>query len=93
MALKSVVLILGAGANIGANVARVFAHNGYNVALAARRLQDEIGSDGYLHIHADFADPKSVETAFEIVSKALGPPSVVIYNGSYPSSRASQTEG
>lgn len=76
-----VVLILGAGANIGANVARAFATKGYKVALAARKLKDETNEDGQLTISSDFADPSSFATTFAKVREALGEPSVVVYNG------------
>ena len=80
-AIHPVVLVLGAGANIGAQLARNFAAKGYKVALAARRLHDETSAEGYLHIRSDFADPNSVTSAFEKAKQTFGPPSVVIYNG------------
>lgn len=82
-AFLPVVVIFGAGRNIGANVARVFANKGYKVALAARRLQNEQVEEGQLHIHADLADPNSVISAFDSVEKTFGPANVVIYNGAY----------
>lgn len=83
-AVHPVLLVLGAGSNVGANVARIFAKNGYKVAISARRLQNHINADGYLHVHSDLTDPASVTSAFEKVSTTFGPPSVVIYNGSCP---------
>ncbi len=80
--VSPVVLILGAGANIGANVARAFAAKGYKVALAARKLKDETNEEGQLTIASDFADPSSVVAAFSKVREVLGDPSVVVYNGS-----------
>ena len=76
-----VVLVLGSGANTGTHIARTFAANGYKVALAARRLQDETSAEGYLHICSDFTNPESVTSAFEKANQTFGPPSVVIYNG------------
>ena len=93
MSSKPVALILGAGANTGAHVARGFANNGYSVAVAARRLNEETSSDGQLHVPADLADPAAVESVFEKVSKALGPPGVVVYNGSHPPSHSSRIAG
>ena len=81
MSSSKVLLILGAGGNIGASVAKLFAQNGYKVALAARRLQDGLNEDGQLNIHADLAKADSVESAFDKVSSQFGPPSVVVYNG------------
>ena len=79
--ISPVVLILGAGSNIGANIARAFAAKGYKVALAARKLKDETNDEGQLTIRSDFADPKSVSAAFTKVRQSLGDPSVVVYNG------------
>lgn len=79
--MSPVVLILGAGANIGTNVARAFAAKGYKVALAARKLQDETNEEGQLTIRSDFADPNSVIDVFAKVREVLGEPSVVVYNG------------
>ena len=80
-ASSKVLLVLGAGGNIGASVASLFAQNGYKIALAARRLQDGINEDGNLHIQADFSHADSVESAFDKVSAQFGPPNVVVYNG------------
>jgi NAD(P)-dependent dehydrogenase (short-subunit alcohol dehydrogenase family) len=79
--MSPVVLILGAGANVGTNVARAFAAKGYKVALAARKLQDETDGEGQLTIRSDFADPSSVIDVFAKVREVLGEPSVVVYNG------------
>jgi NAD(P)-dependent dehydrogenase (short-subunit alcohol dehydrogenase family) len=76
-----VVLILGAGTNIGANVARAFTAKGYKVALAARKLKDETNDQGQLTISSDFADPSSISAAFAKVREVFGDPSVVVYNG------------
>lgn len=80
-AIHPVVLVLGAGPNVGAQVAQTFAKKGYQVALTSRRLQDEKSADGHLHIRSDFTDPNSVTSAFEKVTRVFGPPSVVVYNG------------
>ncbi|KAK4540186.1 hypothetical protein LTR36_009684 [Oleoguttula mirabilis] len=80
MSASKVLLVLGAGGNVGASVVSLFARNGYKVALAARRLQDGTNDDGHLHIHADLADEASVESAFDKTSAKFGPPSVVVYN-------------
>lgn len=80
--MKPVVLILGAGSNIGASVAKKFAANGYLVAVSARGLRDGSSPEGYLSIQADLADKSAVPRVFETVKSAIGiPPSVVIYNG------------
>jgi NAD(P)-dependent dehydrogenase (short-subunit alcohol dehydrogenase family) len=76
-----VILILGAGPNIGQAVARIFASKGYKVALAARSLREADSTDNQLNIASDFANPDDVVNAFIRVKKVLGIPSVVVYNG------------
>jgi NAD(P)-dependent dehydrogenase (short-subunit alcohol dehydrogenase family) len=76
-----VILILGAGPNIGKAVARTFASKGYKVALAARSLREADSMDNQLNITSDFANPDDVVNAFTRVKKVLGVPSVVVYNG------------
>lgn len=80
---KPVIFIVGAGPNIGQSVADAFAAEGYEVALAARSLQDGKGEKGYLNIKLDLADPKAVSGAFAKVTKELGIPAVVVYNGKF----------
>ncbi|EOO01327.1 putative short-chain dehydrogenases protein [Phaeoacremonium minimum UCRPA7] len=75
-----VALILGAGANVGQNVARAFAAKGYKIALAARSLKEEDSTADQLHIRADFSDPASVVDIFAKVKAQLGSPYVVVYN-------------
>ena len=87
MSASKILLVLGAGGNVGASVASLFAQNGYKIALAARSLQDTVNEDGHLHIQADLANADSVESAFDKVTAKFGPPNVVVYNGThYPHS-------
>ncbi|KAJ5353772.1 hypothetical protein N7541_006336 [Penicillium brevicompactum] len=79
-AQSPVILILGAGPNIGINVARVFAAKGYKVALASRSLKDQESTADQLNIPSDLSNPDSVVDAFSKVKAALGTPSVVVYN-------------
>jgi NAD(P)-dependent dehydrogenase (short-subunit alcohol dehydrogenase family) len=82
MAAKSpVVLILGAGPNIGQALVRIFASKGYKVALAARSLKEADSTDNQLNIPSDFSKTDDVVNAFTKVKKVFGIPSVVIYNG------------
>lgn len=76
-----VILILGAGANIGQHVARAFASKGYKVALAARSLKEVDSNADQVNIMSDLSDPNSVANAFSKVKSSLGLPSVVVYNG------------
>lgn len=79
-----VVLILGAGVNIGANVANAFIARGYNVALASRTIKEDANHPNQLNIKGDLADPSSVRRIFETVKAKVGLPHVVIYNGNGP---------
>jgi len=76
-----VILILGAGPNIGQAVARTFASKGYKVALASRSLDEANNTDNQLNITSDFSNPDDVLNAFKKVNKVFGIPSVVVYNG------------
>lgn len=81
MAASKIVLVLGAGGNVGASIATLFAKQNYRVALAARSLQDSTNSSGHLNIRADLGDEKSVNAAFDKTIAHFGPPNVVVYNG------------
>ncbi|RSH89703.1 hypothetical protein EHS25_002254 [Saitozyma podzolica] len=83
MAAKSpIVLVLGAGANIGQSVARLFASKGYKVALAARSIKANDSTADQLNIPSDFSNTDAVVDAFAKVKQVFGIPSVVIYNAS-----------
>ena len=74
-----VLLVLGAGPNIGSHVAKAFAAKGYKVALASRKAQPV--DDNQLHVPVDLSKPESVPGVFETVKAKLGnAPSVVVYN-------------
>lgn len=82
---RRVALIVGAGAGLGAALARRFAADGYEVIAAARSvlmlrvLEKEIGART---VACDASDPKSVHALFEEVAQHAGDPDVVIYNAS-----------
>jgi NAD(P)-dependent dehydrogenase (short-subunit alcohol dehydrogenase family) len=81
MAAKQVVLILGAGPRIGEAVASKFASLHYSVAVASRKGTDDLDSNGYLSLRADFSRPETVAPLFDEVRSRLGvAPSVVVYN-------------
>ncbi|CAK4034489.1 Hypothetical predicted protein [Lecanosticta acicola] len=80
LSTTKVLLILGAGSNVGASVAAVFAQARYKIALAARKLQDAVDKDGQLRFQSDLADAESVDSAFDKVSATFGPPNVIVYN-------------
>jgi len=77
-----VLLILGAGPNIGSHVAKAFLSQGYRVALASRSLTEGKKNDNELNLQLDLSHPETVPAAFSKVEAAFGTaPSVVIHNG------------
>ncbi|KXG48108.1 uncharacterized protein PGRI_019780 [Penicillium griseofulvum] len=78
MAAKSpIILILGAGPNIGQSVAQKFASKGYKVALAARSLEESNSTEEQLIIPSDLSKTDDIVGAFAKVKKVFGIPSVV----------------
>jgi len=75
-----IILILGAGPNIGRGVARAFAAKGYKVALASRRAKEAHNTGNEIHIPSDFSNPNAIVDVFSTVKASLGIPSVVVYN-------------
>ena len=79
-------LIVGAGAGLSASLARLFAGQGMNVALAARAteklsgLTRETGAKAY---PCDATKRADVEALFASVEAAFGAPDAVVYNASY----------
>jgi NAD(P)-dependent dehydrogenase (short-subunit alcohol dehydrogenase family) len=86
--MTETVLIVGAGAGLSASVARRFAREGAQVALASRSpeklvdLAQEIGARTYA---CDVSDGAAVDRMVAAVSQDLGAPDVVMFN---PSARA-----
>jgi len=81
---SKILLIIGAGPNVGQHVAKVFASKGYKIATSARKPQSQLSEDtfkGDLYVQADMADPSSVAGLFAKVKEGLGVPTVVVYNG------------
>jgi NAD(P)-dependent dehydrogenase (short-subunit alcohol dehydrogenase family) len=78
-------LIVGAGEGLSASLARLFAKQGLQVALAARdigklgALCSEIGAKAFA---CDATDPDAVERLFGLVEREFGVPDVVVYNAS-----------
>jgi NAD(P)-dependent dehydrogenase (short-subunit alcohol dehydrogenase family) len=83
MSDQKVVLILGAGSNIGQSSATAFASKGYKVALASRSAKTDEDTADLKHFQVDLSNPSSVPELFTQLKEALGTPSVVIYNGKY----------
>jgi NAD(P)-dependent dehydrogenase (short-subunit alcohol dehydrogenase family) len=85
MSDQKVVLILGAGSNIGESTSRAFAAKGYKVALASRSAKSDEDTADLKHFPIDLSKPSSVPELFIKVKEAFGIPSVVIYNGNHNS--------
>ena len=80
MAASKVILILGAGANVGASIAKKFASHGYKVAVTNRGNTKL--DESYLTIKADLSQPGNVKHVFATVEKEYGiSPGVIVYNG------------
>ena len=78
---QQVLLVLGAGGNVGLATVRKFKTEGFKVAAVSRNPTDEVRSAADLVLSADFADPQSIAGVFEKVESELGTPNVVVYNG------------
>lgn len=78
---SKVLLIIGAGKNVGAAVASKFASEGYQVVHAARSITPGVTPEGYLGIKIDASKPSDITAVFETTKKEVGIPSVVVYNG------------
>src|SRR5262245_57102133 len=82
---QDVALIVGGVPGISASCARLFGAEGMRVAVAARNpdkpamatLESKHGARRYA---CDAADPTSVETLFQSVTRDLGAPTLVVHN-------------
>lgn len=77
-----ILLLLGAGSNVGLLSAAYFAVRGFRVAVVARSLLAE-DYPSYLAMNADLGDLRSIKLIFERVRAELGEPNVVLYNGEH----------
>jgi NAD(P)-dependent dehydrogenase (short-subunit alcohol dehydrogenase family) len=78
-------LIVGAGSGLSASLARLFAHEGLRVALAARhtdKLAELCRETGATAFACNAANPDEVKRLFDAVEAAMGAPDVVVYNAS-----------
>ncbi|KAL8787188.1 MAG: hypothetical protein Q9195_007879 [Heterodermia aff. obscurata] len=76
---EPVVLIFGAGANVGLSIARKFKQEGYKVAAVSRTIKDDLKQIADKTI-ASSLTPEEVEKIYSEVEKDLGSPNVVVYN-------------
>ena len=78
-------LIVGAGEGLSASLARLFAHEGIKVALAARKIE-KLGAlcteTGARAFACDATNAEEVERLFGLVDREIGAPDVVVYNAS-----------
>ncbi|QIH99097.1 SDR family NAD(P)-dependent oxidoreductase [Rhodococcoides fascians A21d2] len=82
------IAIVGAGAGLGAAVARKFGAQGFSVGLISRNqsrvdsLADQLAADGVSAkgFAADVRDPASIAAALEQVTETLGPIEVLQYS-------------
>jgi NAD(P)-dependent dehydrogenase (short-subunit alcohol dehydrogenase family) len=80
-----IALIVGVGDGLSASLARLFAREGMQVALAARRVEKLAAlceQTGAVAFAADASDEASVAALFEAVEQSLGVPGVVVFNAS-----------
>jgi NADP-dependent 3-hydroxy acid dehydrogenase YdfG len=86
--MPSSIVIVGAGPNLGAAVARRFGREGLAVGLVARNdeklaaLAAELGADGITAAHAaaDIRDAAALSTAIASLAERLGPIEVLEYS-------------
>jgi NAD(P)-dependent dehydrogenase (short-subunit alcohol dehydrogenase family) len=78
-------LIVGAGSGLSASLARLFAREGLEVALAARSIE-KLGAlcteTGARAFACNATSPEEVERLFGLVERETGAPDVVVYNAS-----------
>ncbi|TXL71100.1 SDR family NAD(P)-dependent oxidoreductase [Vineibacter terrae] len=78
-------LIVGAGSGLSASLARLFASEGLQVALAARntdKLADLARETGASTFACDASDTAQAARLFDDVAARIGDPDVVVYNAS-----------
>ena len=78
-------LIVGAGEGLSASLARLFAREKLNVALAARKIEKLGSLCGETGAHAyacDATKAEEVERLFGMVEREIGTPDLVVYNAS-----------
>ena len=85
MANTETALIVGAGPGLSASLARLFAAEGMQVAVAARnpdKLADLCSASGARAYACDATDTVQVDALFASVTADLGEPDIVVYNAS-----------
>lgn len=91
MGISPVIMITGASSGIGEDAARLFAHNGYRVVIAARRqerleaLADEIRQEGgeALPVQTDVSKLDSIHNLVQVTLKRYGQVDVLFNNAGF----------
>jgi NAD(P)-dependent dehydrogenase (short-subunit alcohol dehydrogenase family) len=78
---KKTLLVLGAGSNVGVGLAKKFAGNGFQIAIASRTINPELAKIVDASKRVKFSVSTSVKDVFAWVKAEVGVPSVVVYNG------------
>ena len=81
-------VVVGAGSGTGAEVARLFAREGYSLALARRSAdamaplvaEIEAGGGAALAVGADASDEEQIASLFAQAEERFGPPRIVVFN-------------
>ncbi|MBD2167621.1 SDR family NAD(P)-dependent oxidoreductase [Calothrix membranacea FACHB-236] len=84
--MAKTALIVGAGSGLSASIARLLAKEGYQIALAARRIEKltQLSSEiAAVSFAADASKPEEVNQLFIDVENKLSSPTVVVYNPSF----------
>ena len=84
--MPTTALIVGAGSGLSASLARLFAQEGFTVALAARQIDklSQLSSEIKASCFAcDSSKPEEVQQLFIDVESRVGSPNVVVYNPSF----------
>jgi NAD(P)-dependent dehydrogenase (short-subunit alcohol dehydrogenase family) len=85
MTQPETALIVGAGTGLSASLARLFAEEGMQVALAARNVDklDELTRETHvIAVRCDASQPSGVAALFDEVERTFGVPDLVVYNAS-----------
>ncbi len=78
-------LIVGVGSGLSASLARLFARNGLQVALASRnpdKLAKLVEETAGVSFACETTEPEEVAALFDVVVATQGVPDVVVYNAS-----------
>ncbi|CAN7178002.1 SDR family NAD(P)-dependent oxidoreductase [Paraburkholderia hospita] len=85
MTQPETALIVGAGTGLSASLARLFAEEGMQVALAARNVDklDELTLETHaIAVRCDASQPSEVAALFDEVERTFGVPDLVVYTAS-----------